>query len=76
MLALLRTMKEQWGSVDKCVIGLGLIDEDCVEQLRRNMVVDIDAISGTELDWMSHAELVARAEDEADRRIDALVAAA
>ncbi|KAK2596424.1 hypothetical protein N8I77_013315 [Diaporthe amygdali] len=76
MLALLRTMKEQWGSVDQCVIGLGLIDQDGVEQLRRNMVVDIDAVSGTELDWMSHAELVARAEDEADRRIDALVAAA
>ena len=57
----LKTMKEQWGSVDQCMIGLGLVSQDGIEQLRRNMVIDAAACE-KEVDWQRHAELVAKAE--------------
>jgi hypothetical protein len=72
MMALLSYIQEEWGSVDQCVIELGLLDKDGVQQLRRNMIVPD---GGTQLDWKSNAELVAKAEDEADRRIEAVIAA-
>lgn len=77
MTDLLRTIKEKWGTVDQCVIGLELIDQQGVEQLRRNLIVDaaVDAEIQA-VDWQNHLQLVAKAEDEADKRIQVLVSAA
>lgn len=71
MLAFLRTIKGKWGSTDQCVLGLGLLDEAGIEQLRRNLIIDS---GGVQIDWKSHSELVEKAEDEADKRIEAVIA--
>jgi hypothetical protein len=72
MKALLGSIQEQWGSVEQCVVALGLIDKDGIQQLRCNMIV---SDGGLQFDWKSHADLVAKAEDEAERRIEDVIAA-
>lgn len=69
MVEFLKTIKEKWGSVDQCVVGLGLLSQEGIEQLRRNMTINDAGMSEAKVDWKPHAELVAKAEEEADARI-------
>lgn len=71
MLAFLRTIKEKWGSTVQCVIELGLLDQVGIEQLRQNLIVNS---GGIQVDCKSISELVAKAEEEAEGRIEAVIA--
>ncbi|KAI3390350.1 hypothetical protein diail_10009, partial [Diaporthe ilicicola] len=73
MMELLRTIKEKWGTIDQCIVGLELMDRCDIEQLRRNLIVDKDGMQTQTPDWQSHSDLVTKAEDEADKRIQAVV---
>nr|UOW59930.1 SonH [Paraconiothyrium archidendri] len=65
MVDLLAWIKEQWGSVEDCVISLGLLDVNGIESLRQNLTVD-----GSAIDWQAHAGLVEKAVVEADELAD------
>jgi hypothetical protein len=56
MLGTLKLIRETWGSVEECVIQLGLLPAEGVEQLRRNLIMDTS--SGGVVDWRQHAKLV------------------
>lgn len=71
MMAFLRTIQDKWGSADQCVMELGLLDQAGIQQLRRNLIIDS---GGFQVDWKSHSVLVAKAEEEADERIEAVIA--
>ncbi|EXL39331.1 hypothetical protein FOCG_17857 [Fusarium oxysporum f. sp. radicis-lycopersici 26381] len=75
MVDFLRIIREQWGSVDQCVIGLGLISQDGIQKLRQNMTVDA-ATCKIQIDWQSHSKLVAEAEEDAEKRIGVVLAQA
>ncbi|KAH9996115.1 tyrosine phosphatase [Xylariaceae sp. FL0662B] len=55
MLGTLRKIRSEYGSVEKCVIDLGFLSEEGINQLRHNMVVDA---TEDPLDWEQHAKLV------------------
>jgi hypothetical protein len=67
MVDLLAMIKKEWGSVDNCVISLGFLDVNGIKNLRQNLIAD-----GVAIDWQGHAELVAKAEEEADRLVDTI----
>ena len=67
MVDLLAMIKEKWGSVEDCVITLGLLDSDGIKSLQQNLVVDGEAI-----DWQAHVELVTKAVEEADKLADSI----
>ncbi|KAI1392204.1 protein-tyrosine phosphatase-like protein [Hypoxylon trugodes] len=56
MLGTLARLRETYGSVEKCVIALGLLSPDGIQQLRSNLIVDVneEAI----VPWQNHAKLL------------------
>jgi hypothetical protein len=72
MIGLLNKIREVWGSVEKCVVGLGMLDEYGIKQLRENLIIDIPS-EGT-VDWQSHAKFVSKAQEEDDKQAEELAA--
>lgn len=66
MLETLAQIKKVHGSVEQCVIALGLLTPQGLEQLRKNMIVDAaeedgEAKGGSSagvVDWKEHAKLL------------------
>ncbi|KAI1771645.1 protein-tyrosine phosphatase-like protein [Hypoxylon cercidicola] len=56
MLGLLSRIRETYGSVEKCVLDLGLLSPDSIEQLRKNLIVDIN--DEEVVPWQDHAKLL------------------
>ncbi|RYO80786.1 hypothetical protein DL766_002668 [Monosporascus sp. MC13-8B] len=56
MVQMLRWIKKTYGSVEKCVLDLGLVTPEMIENLRRNLIVD--AQSTEKVDWREHACLL------------------
>ncbi|KXJ92579.1 tyrosine phosphatase [Microdochium bolleyi] len=56
MLTTLEEIKKVYGSVEKCVLELGLLTPESLAQLRRNMVVNES--EGAVVDWKQHAKLL------------------
>ncbi|KAI0172404.1 protein-tyrosine phosphatase-like protein [Hypoxylon sp. FL1284] len=56
MLGLLAKIHETYGSVEKCVLDLGLLSLDDIEQLRKNLVVDVN--DDEVMPWQKHAKLL------------------
>ncbi|KAL7621217.1 hypothetical protein AAE478_008534 [Parahypoxylon ruwenzoriense] len=56
MLGTLAMIRKTYGSVEKCVIDLGLLSPDGIRQLRSNLVVDVD--SEEVVSWQNHAKLL------------------
>lgn len=56
MVATLDWIKKTHGSVEKCVVDLGILTPELIEKLRQNLIVD--ASSTEEVNWREHAELV------------------
>lgn len=56
MLTTLDEIKKVYGSVEKCVLELGLLTPEGLAQLRRNMIVDES--DGPAVDWKQHAKLL------------------
>ncbi|KAH7032706.1 tyrosine phosphatase family-domain-containing protein [Microdochium trichocladiopsis] len=60
MLTTLEHINQTYGSVEKCVLELGLLTPESLAQLRKNMIVDeteADA-SGLVVDWKEHAKML------------------
>ncbi|KAI1078250.1 tyrosine phosphatase [Whalleya microplaca] len=55
MLGTLEKIRSVYGSVEKCVIDLGFLSKEEINQLRRNMIVDD---TEAPLDWEQHAKLL------------------
>lgn len=55
MLGTLAKIRETYGSVEKCIVDLGLLSPEGVKQLQRNLVVETDEEA---IPWQSHAELL------------------
>lgn len=73
MLGTLNKIKENWGSVEGCVLALGLLSEEGITQLRQNLIVD--AASDGIIDWESHAKIVQTANTEGDKLAQRIYAA-
>jgi len=60
MLETLAEIKKVYGSVEECVVTLGLLTPQGLEQLRKNMVVDAEQAEGGAgvVDWKEHAKLL------------------
>ncbi|KAI1101631.1 protein-tyrosine phosphatase-like protein [Jackrogersella minutella] len=56
MLGILAKIRETHGSVEKCVIDLGLLSPEGIKQLRNNIVVDVNE-EGV-VPWQNHAKLL------------------
>ncbi|KAI1370734.1 protein-tyrosine phosphatase-like protein [Hypoxylon crocopeplum] len=56
MLGILAKIRETYGSVEKCVVDLGLLSPEGIRQLRRNLVVDVNQEG--EIPWQNHAKLL------------------
>ncbi|OTA58634.1 tyrosine phosphatase [Hypoxylon sp. EC38] len=56
MLGTLATIREKYGSVEKCVVDLGLLSPEGIKQLRNNLIVDTDE-DGV-VPWQNHAKLL------------------
>ncbi|KAI5867712.1 tyrosine phosphatase family-domain-containing protein [Durotheca rogersii] len=56
MLATLAKIRETYGSVEKCVVDLGLLSSDNVRQLQSNLIVELSAKDA--VPWQDHAELL------------------
>ena len=67
MVDLLATIKDKWGSVENCVITLGFLDVNGIRSLRRNLIAE-----GAAIDWQTHAELVTKAIEEADKLVNTI----
>jgi hypothetical protein len=74
MTETLKKIRETYGSVEQCVLDLGLLSDEDIKQLRRNLVVD--AAEDELVDWQEHEKLVATADKEADAEAEKLVAEA
>ena len=57
MLATLAMIREKFGSVEKLIVDEFRISPEAIEQIRRNLVVDLQE-GEKPLDWQSHAELI------------------
>ncbi|KAK0725765.1 protein-tyrosine phosphatase-like protein [Lasiosphaeris hirsuta] len=57
MLATLGMVREKYGSVESYVVDHCRVSRDTVEQLRRNLIVNIDA-NESAIDWQAQAKLV------------------
>lgn len=59
MAATLKMIRETYGGVERYVIDRCRVSPEEVEQIRRNLIVEIDVAAGrVPVDWKSHAELV------------------
>ncbi|XXH05794.1 hypothetical protein Hte_012232 [Hypoxylon texense] len=56
MLGFLTKIRETYGSVEKCVLDLGLLSPDGIEQLRSNLIVDVN--DEKVVPWQNHAKLL------------------
>ncbi|KAI0838080.1 tyrosine phosphatase family-domain-containing protein [Hypoxylon sp. FL0890] len=56
MLGTLATIREKYGSVEKCVVDLGLLSPEGIKQLRSNLIVD--ANEEEVVPWQNHAKLL------------------
>ncbi|KAI1403126.1 protein-tyrosine phosphatase-like protein [Hypoxylon fuscum] len=56
MLGLLAKLRETYGSVEKCVIDLGLLSPDGIKQLQSNLIVDVN--DEEVVPWQDHAKLL------------------
>ncbi|KAI1662503.1 tyrosine phosphatase family-domain-containing protein [Daldinia decipiens] len=56
MLGTLAKIRNTYGSVEKCVVDLGLLSLDGIRQLQSNLIVDVDE-KGV-LSWQDHAKLL------------------
>lgn len=66
MFNTLKQIREEYGSVEACVLQLGLLTADGIERLRRNLIVDASTTEA--VDWRDHAELVVKEEEEASKK--------
>ncbi|KAK3331153.1 protein-tyrosine phosphatase-like protein [Apodospora peruviana] len=57
MLETLKMLRQTYGSVEQYVIDHCQVSPEAVEQIKKNMVVDISAVEPL-LDWESHANLL------------------
>ncbi|KAI0130577.1 tyrosine phosphatase [Xylariales sp. AK1849] len=76
MLLTLSRIRETYGSVEQCVLDLGLLNRDEIKHLRQNLLVDVGGEEGTVLDWQSHAKLVEKAQEESDKEAEKIAAEA
>ncbi|KAI1080478.1 protein-tyrosine phosphatase-like protein [Whalleya microplaca] len=56
MLGTLARIRETYGSVEKCVLDLGLLSPEGISQLRSNLIVDAD--ENEVVPWQDHAKLL------------------
>lgn len=56
MIVLLDMIKTKYGSVEKCVIDLGVLTPEGIEKLRQNLITDSQ--STEEVNWKEHAQLL------------------
>ncbi|KAI1761997.1 protein-tyrosine phosphatase-like protein [Hypoxylon sp. FL1150] len=56
MLGFLAKIRETYGSVEQCILDLGLLTPANVKQLRDNLIVDVD--EEEVVPWIDHAELL------------------
>ncbi|KAI1474658.1 tyrosine phosphatase family-domain-containing protein [Daldinia eschscholtzii] len=56
MLGTLAKIRNTYGSVEKCIIDLGLLSPDGIKQLQNNLIVDVDD-KGV-VPWQDHAKLL------------------
>ncbi|KAI8966375.1 tyrosine phosphatase family-domain-containing protein [Daldinia sp. FL1419] len=56
MLGTLNKIRQTYGSVEKCVVDLGLLSQDGIRQLQNNLIVDVDE-KGV-VSWQDHAKLL------------------
>ncbi|KAI0384562.1 tyrosine phosphatase family-domain-containing protein [Hypomontagnella monticulosa] len=56
MLGTLTKLRETYGSVEKCVIDLGLLSPEGIRQLRSNLIVEVD--EEEVVPWQHHAKLL------------------
>lgn len=56
MLGTLAKIRNTYGSVEKCVVDLGLLSPDGIRQLQSNLIVDVNE-KGV-VPWQDHAKLL------------------
>ncbi|KAI0012009.1 protein-tyrosine phosphatase-like protein [Xylariaceae sp. FL0662B] len=56
MLGVLAKLRETYGSVEQCVLDLGLLSPEGISQLRSNLIVDAD--EDEVVPWQDHARLL------------------
>lgn len=53
MLGTLAHIRERYGSVEKCVIDLGILTPEGIAQLRKNLIVEVD--EDEVVRWQEHS---------------------
>lgn len=56
MLGTLAKLRETHGSVEKCVVELGLLSPEGIRQLRDNLIVEVN--EEQVVPWQNHAKLL------------------
>jgi len=56
MLGTLAHIREQYGSVEQCVLKLGILTPEGIAQLRKNLITESDEDEA--IQWREHAKLM------------------
>lgn len=56
MLGFLTKIRETYGSVEQCVLDLGLLTPENIKQLRNNLIVEVN--EEEVVPWQDHAKLL------------------
>ncbi|KAK0655123.1 protein-tyrosine phosphatase-like protein [Cercophora newfieldiana] len=57
MMGTLAMVREKYGSVERYVVDQCRVSPETIQQLRKNLIVNVSDASGT-IDWRSHARLI------------------
>lgn len=55
MLGTLAHVRAKYGSVEQCVLDLGILSPEGIAQLRKNLIVEADEDEAVQ--WQEHAKL-------------------
>lgn len=56
MVGTLAYIRAQYGSVEQCVVKLGILTPEGIAQLRENLIVEVDEDEA--IQWREHAKLM------------------